>query len=74
MSSLSNTRRSTPGCLRLSLFSGVVILVAALGSIVWLSQRMAHGYLRPARQLPTETPADYGIDYQEVTLDRKSVV
>ncbi len=68
MSSLSNTRRSTPGCLRLSLFSGVVILVAALGSIVWLSQRMAHGYLRPARQLPTETPADYGIDYQEVTL------
>jgi fermentation-respiration switch protein FrsA (DUF1100 family) len=55
--------------LNLGLF-GLIALILGLGmSLTGLSYQGVQGYIHPQRSLPMDTPAYYGISYQDVILE-----
>jgi fermentation-respiration switch protein FrsA (DUF1100 family) len=52
----------------LGCFLLIVIGIAAVGLVVGMSWWQADAFLHPRRHLPTETPADRGLAYQDVAF------
>ena len=57
--------------LKNSIFILIGILLIAFGGLMWKTRSEAHGLLNApmaTRELPDETPADYNLPFQDVTV------